>query len=51
MEDDMTYFTKKVQCESFIKFTLFQVAQGLRQMHRNNVLHRDLKIDNILFNS
>ncbi len=33
----------------FIKYTLFTVAKGLKDMHKNNVLHRDIKSDNILF--
>ena len=33
----------------FIKYTLYAVAKGLKDMHKNNVLHRDIKSDNILF--
>ena len=33
----------------FIKYTLYIVAMGLRDMHNSNVLHRDIKSENILF--
>ena len=33
--------------EEFCKYSLFKVAKGLLKMHRNNVLHRDIKSDNI----
>ena len=35
--------------EEFCKYTLFCVASGLRDLHDKNVLHRDVKSDNILF--
>ena len=34
--------------EEFCKYTLLMVARGLSTMHTNNVLHRDMKADNIL---
>ena len=34
--------------EPFVKWTLYQVALGIQAMHAKNVLHRDLKSDNIL---
>ena len=34
--------------EDFCKYTLFKVAQGLTKMHNQNVLHRDIKSENIL---
>ena len=34
--------------EAFCKYTLYMVAMGLQVMHSNNVLHRDIKSDNIL---
>ena len=37
--------------EEFCKWTLYQTALGLKAMHDKNVLHRDLKSDNILCNS
>ena len=35
--------------EQFCKYTLFCVANGVSDMHRKDVLHRDVKSDNILF--
>ena len=34
--------------EAFCKYTLYMVAMGLKEMHSKNVLHRDIKSDNIL---
>ena len=34
--------------EDFCRYSLYKVALGLLKMHRNNVLHRDIKSDNIL---
>ena len=34
--------------EDFIKYTIWCVAKGLKEMHDEDVLHRDLKADNIL---
>lgn len=33
--------------EEFCKYSLYKVAKGLLKMHHHNVLHRDLKSDNI----
>ena len=33
--------------EEFCKYTLYKVALGLSKMHYRNVLHRDIKSDNI----
>ena len=35
--------------EQFCKYTLFCVAKGIAALHKKNVLHRDVKSDNILF--
>ena len=34
--------------EAFCKYTLFNVAKGLLALHTQNVIHRDIKSDNIL---
>ena len=34
--------------EDFCRYCLYKVALGLKKMHDNNVLHRDIKSDNIL---
>ena len=39
---------KDIYSEEFCKYTLLMVARALQTMHRNNVLHRDIKADNIL---
>ena len=35
--------------EEFCRYTLYKVARGLQAMHRRNVLHRDIKSDNVLY--
>lgn len=35
--------------EDFCRYTLYKVALGLRKMHINRVLHRDIKSANILY--
>ena len=35
--------------EDFCRYTLYKVAKGLQAMHNKNVLHRDIKSDNILY--
>ena len=34
--------------EDFCRYSLYKVIKGLKKMHDNNVLHRDIKSDNIL---
>ena len=40
--------SQSIYTEAFCKYSLYTVARGLQDMHRNNVLHRDIKSDNIL---
>ena len=37
--------------EDFCKYSIYCVAKGLQIMHSKNILHRDLKSENILCNS
>ena len=34
--------------EGFCKYALYMVALGLNEMHQKNILHRDIKSENIL---
>ena len=37
--------------KSQIKFIIYQLLQGLQYLHKNNVLHKDIKPQNILINN
>ena len=37
--------------EDFMKYTIWQAAKGLADMHMKGILHRDIKSDNIFCNS
>ena len=41
-------FNSKSYSEDFCRYTLWKVAKGLQVMHKNNVIHRDIKSENIL---
>ena len=45
----MAKYVNMTLSEEFCRYTLFCVASGLRDLHEKNVLHRDIKSDNILF--
>ena len=35
--------------EDFCKYTIYAVAKGIQALHSHNILHRDLKAENILY--
>ena len=37
--------------ERFIAYVLFCVVSGIHVLHKNNIIHRNLKSSNILFNN
>ena len=39
----------KSYSEDFCRYSLYKAAKGLLAMHNKNVLHRDIKSDNILY--
>ena len=43
--------TKTFLKENDAKYMFFQIAVGLRYMHSQNIIHRDIKLDNILLDS
>lgn len=45
---DLIYFKYKTMNENIIAYIIKQIIKGLKYMHDNNRLHRDLKSDNIL---
>ena len=46
MEEFSSYYR-----ESFVKYTIWRVAMGLKVMHKHDIIHRDIKLDNILCDS
>ena len=45
---DITVRRKGDLTEDFCKYSLYQVALGLRNMHRRDMLHRGIKSDDVL---
>ena len=54
MDDDLTNFIEQYHefySENVIKYVLWQVLKGLSFLHKKNIIHRDIKSDNILISS
>ena len=46
--DEISFSRKGQLSENFIKWSLYNVALGIQAMHNKNILHRDIKAENIL---
>jgi serine/threonine protein kinase len=36
--------------ENDVRRIIFQIVNGLRFIHSNNIIHRDIKLENIIYN-
>ena len=48
---DIIISNNQYYSEEFCKYSLYKTARALQRMHSKQILHRDIKSDNILFNS
>ena len=37
--------------ENFVKYTVYMIARGIKDLHEHQILHRDIKTNNVLSNS